>query len=691
MIKNKGLLFLLILFTLTYSSCKREELLPTWETDIVAPIVYTSLSIDDLITDSLVQENTDSSLTIVYQQPLCSLAIDSLLEIPDTSDNYVANLDTISVGEISIVDSMSLGELAQGLPAAQQSLIYGLHGSSFPLPISYSGLTFEQSLDFSSMFETVTLSEGILDIELTNETPFDISNIAIDVKNESDGSLIGSSSITSVPAGTSAADSIILDGKTIESSVVVDVANMDVFAPAFAPIDTSDVIIFTVTQRELEIESATAIFPAQSVINVEQETVLKLDQLWLNNVEVQSGNFVIDVYNTLNETLYLDYLIPNSGNGSNAFEVNMVIPPNSQVLGAAYPLDGYWLDLTGQDGSKENTMFHSLIGRIEYTGDTATLSKTDSVVVNYALVDIIPEKANGYIWNKIYPFGPETIDLDIFDNLKESPINSLQLDSVNFYVEIENELGFALELDVSDITASNSHTGASHSASINSGTISAPVDAYPVTPTVTNITFPNSDGKGLMETIPDQISYTVDVITNPSPPIAVPSPTNSGTDFVYYGTSVQANLNLEVPLELISSGLILLDTVEFELEESESLSSIDNGSFKILVDNGFPIESNIQIYLIDSSNTIIDSLFAAEELIAAGQLDMTSKKVTASTRSELLAPLTTSKIDNLYLTRNMIINIDFTTSPSATYHKIYNDYGIDVKVIGDFTYTIEDF
>ena len=126
------------------------------------------------------------------------------------------------------------------------------------------------------------------------------------------------------------------------------------------------------------------------------------------------------------------------------------------------------------------------------------------------------------------------------------------------------------------------------------------------------------------------------------------------------------------------------------MEENETLSKIEDGSFKIVAYNGFPISSNIQIYLLDDSYGIIDSLFATTEQITAGVVDMASGKVVSKTRTELLVPLSPSKIDNLYATEFIKIVTDFTTASALTYNKIYSDYSIDVKIIGDFTYTIDE-
>jgi hypothetical protein len=73
-----------------FLSCRKNSQ-PSWDTQILAPIVSTSLSINDIITSSYLTKNSDSSVSLVYNDSLYNLNIDTILTIPDTvlSYNYV--------------------------------------------------------------------------------------------------------------------------------------------------------------------------------------------------------------------------------------------------------------------------------------------------------------------------------------------------------------------------------------------------------------------------------------------------------------------------------------------------------------------------------------------------------------------------------------------------------------------------
>lgn len=79
---NAALFFALV--TLVFIvSCKRDD--PSWDLDLTAPVAYGSLSLDNLIADSLTSSGADGSVRITYHTKIEGLNADSLFNIPDTT------------------------------------------------------------------------------------------------------------------------------------------------------------------------------------------------------------------------------------------------------------------------------------------------------------------------------------------------------------------------------------------------------------------------------------------------------------------------------------------------------------------------------------------------------------------------------------------------------------------------------
>jgi hypothetical protein len=74
----------LLLIVGSVHSCKRNLGNADWDISVMTPIIKTSLGINNLLADSLIQQNPDTSLKIVYNTTLYDFSVDSLVDIPDT-------------------------------------------------------------------------------------------------------------------------------------------------------------------------------------------------------------------------------------------------------------------------------------------------------------------------------------------------------------------------------------------------------------------------------------------------------------------------------------------------------------------------------------------------------------------------------------------------------------------------------
>lgn len=79
--------------------CNKREAALQWNTDWSAPIAYGSLSISDLIADSILSTNPDSSLQLVFDAEIYNFDLDELVGLPDTN-----LLDTFSLPFITPVN-----------------------------------------------------------------------------------------------------------------------------------------------------------------------------------------------------------------------------------------------------------------------------------------------------------------------------------------------------------------------------------------------------------------------------------------------------------------------------------------------------------------------------------------------------------------------------------------------------------
>lgn len=113
--------FIVLVFV---ASCRRDE--PSWDLDLTAPIAYGSLSLDNLLDDSITCEGADGSLRICYHTEVPGLNSDSLFKIPDTTLHNTYSWpfppSTLTAGTLLVNNQPT--QTTYALSSAQ--LIYGI-------------------------------------------------------------------------------------------------------------------------------------------------------------------------------------------------------------------------------------------------------------------------------------------------------------------------------------------------------------------------------------------------------------------------------------------------------------------------------------------------------------------------------------------------------------------------------------
>ncbi|MDQ3101409.1 MAG: hypothetical protein M3R08_08480, partial [Bacteroidota bacterium] len=138
--KNAGALSRAVLIALTLilsGGCQKQE--PArWDVDLLGPLVKTSLSIDDLIPDSLLISGDNGNVSLLYRDELFALRLDTVIDYPDTS--FLYNYSLPFAGPIDIAAGVS--------------------------PFNQNDVT---NFDLGDVaLRTLILREGYLDLELKN-------------------------------------------------------------------------------------------------------------------------------------------------------------------------------------------------------------------------------------------------------------------------------------------------------------------------------------------------------------------------------------------------------------------------------------------------------------------------------------------------------------------------------------------
>lgn len=93
--KIRHLWLIIIVALIVMPSCKKGQS-TEWNTQLLIPIASTNLSLQNLVKDSSLVVNKDSSLTLAYQSSLYQFNLaNQIIKIPDTAIGQKFTLDSL--------------------------------------------------------------------------------------------------------------------------------------------------------------------------------------------------------------------------------------------------------------------------------------------------------------------------------------------------------------------------------------------------------------------------------------------------------------------------------------------------------------------------------------------------------------------------------------------------------------------
>jgi hypothetical protein len=665
-----------------------------WNVDILAPLVKTSMSMRDLVKDtSFIKKNPDHSITLVTRQELAKITLDSLVSLNTPPFNKTAKLSSLVLDSRSDTTKITLGQIADALIAnGQAPLGNGIKlAAALHIPVDLSSLPAlslnNMPIDASTLFTDADITAGNLTVQLNNNLPVDIQTLQFDIKNQVDQALIIGNTFSNIPPGGTASISQNLAGMHVEGQMEADIANMQLVGGSSVIVDLNQSIDVILSITGVSVSAANAVFPDQDVVQEDAEVSLigLTNGIELTYADIASGYLVVDVSSTIEQDLYFTYGVPSAVKSGIPFLVQgtlpAALPGQTSHKVFQYDFSGYGMDLTGQNHDTINTFFNTLLGQIKYTGQQVSLSLADSVVISVTTVNLKPSYVKGYLGNNTIAIGPSSSMLDIFKNIESGTLN---FEDVKMNLVIDNGFGLDGALTINNINAQNSRTGSSQTLTgPNIGTPVAIAKAtdLPLTNTVNTIDMSTSSNiLSLFNSLPDKVNYDAQVTTNTGG--------NMGTytDFAYNTSTLSAYLDVEMPLSIIASQLVLGDTVDFNTASIQK-KNINSGTFSVFVNNGFPLNASLKMYFLDANGMVLDSVKSAHGAILAAPVNALNK-VKEKRASHVSFTADAHRMNNLYNSYKVIFKIEFTTEPAATYVKIYNDYSIDFSMTGNMNYSV---
>jgi hypothetical protein len=695
----KSLILLLIL-----SSCKRDAS-TNWNAGILAPLASTNLTIENLIKDSVLHTNSDSSLSIVYQNTVYTLNLaEQYIHIPDTSIGQKYTVDSLQLPNVSFYDKISLGQMALNL-VAQNNILgnylinqNGHHDSVATI----SGLSLTPFyFSAAGYFQTATLSNADVAVNVDNRLPLALQNVNFELRNAHSNTLVLSGFFANIPPNSSGYLYYHLHGVTIESSLAVKITSFTIPGTGSSTvlIDTSNYIAIGAYISNLRVDSAIAVFPSQDIISQDQELTQNIGDRKFTYVDCKSGQLNVTITNAVKQPLHLTYKLVGAYDkfGHPLTAISDVPAQQNGQLGTInriYDLSGFVINLTGIYGTKFNTYTQIIIAHIDSTGIETKISSSDSVHIQYFLQNIKPNYIKGYAGRDTISYAG-TSPFSLANLLSNNTPNALKFNKASISVSIDNGIGVDGQVIINSLSSVNANGNTvalvdnSTSPVIGRPLYIGKATDFPLTPTLTtfNINSTTSNINDFISNLPNQVKYNVTIKTNPLG--------NRGTysDFAYLTSGMNVNLNVNIPLSLIANNLTLRDSFSFSLGYSKKdVANILNGTLHLIVYNKFPLQANITLLAYDSSWHLLDTLLSSAQIDAAPI--GSSCKASQPAKSVLNVTASAQVIDKLRSSAHAIMTVVFNTRNSnatcnGQYVNIYSDYNIAATITGDFNYKVK--
>ena len=279
-------------------------------------------------------------------------------------------------------------------------------------------------------------------------------------------------------------------------------------------------------------------------------------------------------------------------------------------------------------GVSVNTVVMNVQTTVNGTGQE--INGNENIILDASVSSPAYKNATGYFGQQSLGNYADSILIKIFNTATNG---YFELTNPKIRLELINSFGFPLELALGNMQSINLNTG-----------VTLPLVGYP---SPVNILSPTILGESKTTTIELNTSNTSNIssIISPSPKYfyfeveGQSNPNGPGTNlnFIQDTSRFKINAELELPMEGFAYGFEVQDTIDFSF--NEDVSQIESISFRLIVNNGFPVDIDVDVIFVDDNYDPLFSLTDGFELIvASGETNTNGEVITITEKvSDLVA------------------------------------------------------
>lgn len=428
--------------------------------------------------------------------------------------------------------------------------------------------------------------------------------------------------------------------------------------------------------------------PGLEILNINDISRFEIDGVSLSYLELREGELSIDTRNMVASTILGNFELQGVTFPDGPALVTTSVGPGSPASPASSStsrsLAGSRFDLRGPEFNSVNTVTSLISTRLDPNGSGAEVTDQDSVIIDVRYSGLVPQYAKGFFGQRVVDPEQETTTLDLFNNIISG---SLDVDQVTLRLRVENGIGMDIQILLNEFQAVNTRTGTT--VNLTHSILNGPINLNraldqgngPLPSFYENI-LDNSDSNidEFLEVLPDEVRYDLELRLNPLGDIS------NGNDFLYYESRLRADLELEVPLDIIATDLTLESLVVPDLPGSAEGHALQSGELVLFGTNGFPFTARLELAIVDGNGQVLSTVPVTGEL-AAGILGP-DRTVISSVDSRTSAWISAEQMNLLYQGNTFRVRAAFNTSDQLEHIRILERYSLDLQITARANYLV---
>lgn len=390
------------------------------------------------------------------------------------------------------------------------------------------------------------------------------------------------------------------------------------------------------------------------------------NNMLLDTMILKSLDLSLNINHNINYPIDVDFSINNATVNSSPHNENFSVPSLS------YDYSKHYNNIKLRLGANNQLSFDI---KINIHGDGSANLSPYYFILSIGLNNIGFSKLFGYLGNYNLNLDSDTIKIKLYNNHFDGIIN---WEDPKIFLTTTNSIGVPINININQIKARRENLPSSSMAitgmppiwSLNYPSLSEigqnKLSFYQITKNNSNIV-------SAFNISPNYIDVVADARIN----------SNGHSNFVIDTSRLHLNGRVELPFHGTARDFVLIDTLELDLGDSTYFKHVDWFMFKIFTTNYYPVDADIQVYLLDARNNIIDSILPPNQRIAASGIVGPAPDYFVISPSNKLATnkFEGARKDALVNVRNALIKAKLnTTDHGNNIVKIYSYQYINLRV-----------